>query len=301
MSFNPQTGLVYLPAQNVPGHLTDDKNWKHELPRPATGNGGTRLEHRPRRSTRRRRRARRSAACIAWDPVKQKEVWRARARRRRGTAARSRPPATSCSRARPTAASSPTTRRPARSSGRSPTGTGVGRGAIDLHGRRQAVRVGRGRLGRRVRHQRGARPNARAPGTVYTFAVGGNASCPTFATYQPRRLVAGVKYEPEGRARRARCSTSATACICHGVPGVDRGGNVQTSATVATESIANLERFVFKGPFTDQGMPDFTGKLTRERRREAPGLHPGHGRRDPAEVTKSNIYSNDGGVCPAPA
>ena len=27
-------------------------------------------------------------------------------------------------------------------------------------------------------------------------------------------------------------------------------------------SIDNLKDFVFKGPFRDQGMPDFTGKLT---------------------------------------
>ena len=28
MSFNPTTGLVYLPAQNVPINLMDDKEWK---------------------------------------------------------------------------------------------------------------------------------------------------------------------------------------------------------------------------------------------------------------------------------
>ena len=31
-------------------------------------------------------------------------------------------------------------------------------------------------------------------------------------------------------------------------------------------------------------MPDFTGKLKRRGRREDQGVHPGHGRRDPAEV-----------------
>ncbi len=33
---------------------------------------------------------------------------------------------------------------------------------------------------------------------------------------------------------------------------------------VPTETIANLKDFVFKGPFKDQGMPDFTGKLKDE-------------------------------------
>ena len=53
-----------------------------------------------------------------------------------------------------------------------------------------------------------------------------------------------------------------------------------------TETIANLKDIVFKGPFRDQGMPDFTGKLKEEDIAEAPGLHPGHRRRDPAEVTE---------------
>ena len=29
MSFNPQTGLVYLPAQNIPVNLTPEKAFKH--------------------------------------------------------------------------------------------------------------------------------------------------------------------------------------------------------------------------------------------------------------------------------
>ena len=28
MSFNPQTGLVYLPAQGVPLNLTPEKTWQ---------------------------------------------------------------------------------------------------------------------------------------------------------------------------------------------------------------------------------------------------------------------------------
>ena len=63
---------------------------------------------------------------------------------------------------------------------------------------------------------------------------------------------------------KARCSMSATASLCHGVPGVDKGGNVRNLGYVPTETIANLKDFVFKGPFRDQGMPDFTGKLKEE-------------------------------------
>jgi len=33
---------------------------------------------------------------------------------------------------------------------------------------------------------------------------------------------------------------------------------------VPKETIANLKDFVFNGPFVDQGMPDFTGRLKEE-------------------------------------
>jgi quinohemoprotein ethanol dehydrogenase len=48
------------------------------------------------------------------------------------------------------------------------------------------------------------------------------------------------------------------------VPGVDKGGNVKNLGYTTTENITNLKDIVFKGPFRDMGMPDFTGKLTDE-------------------------------------
>jgi quinohemoprotein ethanol dehydrogenase len=46
------------------------------------------------------------------------------------------------------------------------------------------------------------------------------------------------------------------------VPGVDKGGNVKNLGYSSTENIVNLKDIVFKNPYRDQGMPDFTGKLT---------------------------------------
>ena len=51
---------------------------------------------------------------------------------------------------------------------------------------------------------------------------------------------------------------------CHGVPGVNNGGVVRNLAYVSKETVANLKDFVFNGPFVDQGMPDFTGRLREE-------------------------------------
>jgi quinohemoprotein ethanol dehydrogenase len=48
------------------------------------------------------------------------------------------------------------------------------------------------------------------------------------------------------------------------VPGVDRGGNVKNLGYSSAAVIGNLDKYVFKGPYGAEGMPDFTGKLTAE-------------------------------------
>ena len=56
----------------------------------------------------------------------------------------------------------------------------------------------------------------------------------------------------------------ANCVFCHGVPGVDRGGNIPNLGYRDASVIANLDKFVFKGPAFERGMPDFTGKLTND-------------------------------------
>jgi quinohemoprotein ethanol dehydrogenase len=101
------------------------------------------------------------------------------------------------------------------------------------------------------------------PGTVYTFAIGGKAPLPPITKYQMENLVAGVKYDPAdvGPGTLLYVSSCAT---CHGVPGVDKGGNVRNLGYVSAETIANLKNFVFKGPHVEKGMPDFSGKLSED-------------------------------------
>ena len=77
MSFNPQTGLVYLPAQNVPLRVVEEKTWKHNVqhPRPTrilalAGTSASTLMQTPPKSLP-------FGRLLAWDPVKQKEAWRA--------------------------------------------------------------------------------------------------------------------------------------------------------------------------------------------------------------------------------
>src|SRR5262249_22600927 len=100
----------------------------------------------------------------------------------------------------------------------------------------------------------------RTPGTVYTFVVGGKAKMPAFVEYQLANLVAGVKYKPEDVPLGTALYVSH--CVfCHGVPGVDRGGAISNLAYQPAEIIANLDKYVFKGPMAELGMPDFTGRL----------------------------------------
>ncbi|KAA0696907.1 PQQ-dependent dehydrogenase, methanol/ethanol family [Halopseudomonas laoshanensis] len=68
MSFNPQTGLVYIPYQEVPGTYSNEG--KSFVRREAfnTGSGSSEILELPREYT--------AGALVAWDPVKQSAAWR---------------------------------------------------------------------------------------------------------------------------------------------------------------------------------------------------------------------------------
>ncbi|UZE50722.1 PQQ-dependent dehydrogenase, methanol/ethanol family [Rhodopseudomonas sp. P2A-2r] len=258
MSFNPQTGLVYLPAQNVPVNLTPEKTFAQNAPTPGkfggtTGwNVGFMLNATPPKAPA-------FGRLIAWDPVKQKEAWRAEyvAPWNGGTL---------------TTAGNLVFQGTA--DGRfiaynaangdklweSPTGTGVVAAASTyLIDGKQYVSIAVGWGGVFGISQRAT--ELQSPGTVYTFAVDGKAPLPAFVKYQTEGLLKGVKYDPADVAEGTAIYVAACA-TCHGVPGVDKGGNVPNLGYLPTETIANLKGIVFKGPFRDRGMPDFTGKLT---------------------------------------
>ncbi|HEX3139295.1 MAG TPA: cytochrome c, partial [Rhizobacter sp.] len=101
------------------------------------------------------------------------------------------------------------------------------------------------------------------PGTVYTFAVGGKAALPEFAQYKLNALLSGVKYDPKD-VPEGQGLYVASCVLCHGVPGVDRGGNIPNLGYARAEVINNLESYVFGGAAKERGMPDFTGRLKPE-------------------------------------
>ncbi|WP_084029792.1 PQQ-dependent dehydrogenase, methanol/ethanol family [Bradyrhizobium sp. LMTR 3] len=258
MSFNPQTGLVYLPAQNIPVNLTPEKAVKHNAQEPgkfasaAGWNVGFMLNATPPKSAP-------FGRLLAWDPVKQKEAWRAEyvAPWNGGTLTTAGNLVFQGTADGRFIAYNATT---GEKLWETPVGTGVVAAASTyIVDGKQYVSIAVGWGG--VFGIAARATELQSPGTVYTFALDGKAPPPAFVKYQTEGLLAGVKYDPkdvpEGTA------LYVTACAqCHGVPGVDKGGNVRNLGYVSKETIENLKNFVFKGPFHDQGMPDFTGKLT---------------------------------------
>ena len=45
---------------------------------------------------------------------------------------------------------------------------------------------------------------------------------------------------------------------------MDKGGNIRNLGYSSPEVIGNLKDALFKGPYMDRGMPDFTGKLSED-------------------------------------
>ncbi|SPC13989.1 PQQ-dependent dehydrogenase, methanol/ethanol family [Cupriavidus taiwanensis] len=258
MSFNPQTGLVYLPAQHVPLNLMDDKTWQFNEGKPGTPHGNVGwntakfLNAEPPKS-------KPFGRLIAWDPVQQKAAWTQElvSPWNGGTLT------TAGNLVFQGTADGRFVAYDARNGDKlweSPTGTGVVAAPVsfELDGR-QYVSVAVGWGGVYGQAQRAT--NRQGPGTVYTFALGGKAPLPAFAEYRAGKLLQGVKYDP-ALVKDGTALYVSNCVLCHGVPGVDRGGNIPNLGYIDAAFIENLDKVVFKGPAMARGMPDFTGKLT---------------------------------------
>jgi quinohemoprotein ethanol dehydrogenase len=257
MSYSPATGLVYLPAQNIPVGLMDDKEWKQGVVLPGrlgsgTGwNTGMVVNAEPPKS-------KPFGRLLAWDPVAQKARWRVEhvSPWNGGTLA------TAGDLVFQGTADGRFVAYHARTGKKlweAPTGTGVvaAPATYEVDGKQYvSIAVGWGGvygLSNRASNKIG-------PGAVFTFALGGKAPLPEFVELKRDALLTGVKYDPS--LVQEGMGLYVSHCVaCHGVPGVDRGGNIRNLGYVESEIISNLDKHLFKGPFTGVGMPDFTGRL----------------------------------------
>ncbi len=260
MSFNPKTGLVYLPAQHIPVAMVEDKNWKFNeagLMRYGSGTGwntGKLVAPQPPKS-------KPMGRLLAWDPVAQKEAWRVEhvAPWNGGTLT------TAGNLVFQGTADGRLVAYNAASGEKlweSPVGTGVVAAPSSyLVDGKQYVSIAVGWGGSAGM---GTRASERQnPGTVYTFAVGGTAKMPEFVEYRMGKLLQGVKYDP-AKAQVGAALYVANCYACHGLPGVERGGALPNLGYMDAAYIENLPNFIFKGPAMERGMPDFTGKLSND-------------------------------------
>jgi len=98
---------------------------------------------------------------------------------------------------------------------------------------------------------------------MYTFKLGGEAEAPELIMNQRTELLEGVEYNPEDIADGGALYVS-NCLFCHGVPGVNNGGNVVNLGYSAPDVISNSAPLILSGAFVESGMPSFEDKLTEE-------------------------------------
>ena len=257
MSFNPDTGLVYIPAQGVPLVQATDPGWALNSHKPMSTMSGmgwnlgylfnvvapeaTPFGH-----------------LLAWDPVEQREVWRAEyvSPWNGGTLTTAGNlvfqgtadgrfiayDATTGDTLWQTPVTSGVVAAPMtwEKDGTQYVTIAVGWGGVYGLMQRATDRVGAGR--------------------VFTFRVGGAAEMPSFEMSDRTELVAGLEYDPAHI--EAGLATYVSNCLfCHGVPGVNNGGAIPNLGYSQAETLADADLWVLQGAGVHNGMPRFDAHL----------------------------------------
>ncbi len=260
MSFNPSTGLVYMPVQSIPLTLMDNKDWTFNGSSPGEINSNTGWNTATLVNVRLPK-SQPFGRLVAWDPVQQKAAWTHEHPYpwNGGTLATAGNlvfEGTADGRFMAFDA------RDGKVLWETRTGGGVIAAPVTyMVDGQQYVSVAVGWGGTYGLSQ--GHSDKRTPGTLYTFAVGSKAPLPDFPSYHLGELVTGVRYNPADMPSGLALYLS-NCVMCHGVPGENRGGSLPSVIYLDKAYIENLDKFVFKGPAMSRGMPDFTGKLTPE-------------------------------------
>jgi quinohemoprotein ethanol dehydrogenase len=260
MSFNPVTGLVYIPAQGVPLVQSTDPAWALNAHKPmSTMSGmGWNLGYlfnavAPQAVP--------FGHLLAWDPVAQKEVWRAEY-------------------VSPWNGGTLTTagnlvfqgtadgRFIAYAAGtgevlwQTPVSSGVvaAPATWELNGE-QYVTIAVGWGGVYGLMQRAT--ERVGPGRVYTFKLGGTAPMPATVESDRTTLVAGVPYSPDDVGPGLALYVS-NCLFCHGVPGVNNGGAIPNLGYSQAEVLMDADAWVLQGAGIHNGMPRFDAHLNSD-------------------------------------
>jgi quinohemoprotein ethanol dehydrogenase len=258
MSFSPETGLVYIPAQGIPLTQSYDPEWKlnANLPgRPHSNLGwnlGLLINAVPPKEAP-------FGQLLAWDPVRQTAVWSQRHASpwNGGTLATAGGlvfQGTADGRFVAYDAASGDTL------WQTPVGSGVvaAPATFEVDGKQYvSIAVGWGGV-----YGMWNRATERVgPGRVYTFAIGAKADMPEVVMNERTELLKGVAYNKDHVGEGLGHYVS-NCVMCHGVPAVENGGNIPNLGYSSTEMIENLKDVVLSDAYKERGMPNFTGKLT---------------------------------------
>ncbi|MFN3260321.1 MAG: PQQ-dependent dehydrogenase, methanol/ethanol family [Pikeienuella sp.] len=260
MSFNPETGLVYIPAQGIPLVQQTDPAWElnKEKPMSTMSGQGWNLgflfntvapEAQP------------FGQLLAWDPVKQEARWKIDhvSPWNGGTLTTAGDLVFQGTADGRFAAYSAST---GEALWETPVGTGVvAAPATWEKDGVQYVTIAAGWGGVYGLMQK-ATENV-GPGTVYTFRIGGEATMPAFVKNERTTLVSGVPYDPEHVGEGLALYVS-NCLFCHGVPGVNNGGNIPNLGFSTAETLTGAKEIVLGGAMVDGGMPSFEGRMTEE-------------------------------------
>lgn len=258
MSYNPTTGLVYIPAQNIPTVLEDDPNW---LPNstasggPMSGIGwnlGALASSVPPKSPT-------FGHLLAWDPIKQKAAWKVDHMGpwnggTLSTAGNLVFQGTSDGRFVAYNASN------GERLWEEQVGTGVVAAPVtyEVDGR-QYVSIAAGWGG--VYGMSAHHAESQSPGKIYTFSLDGKKPMPEFKRHESKPIVSGVAYNPQDIGEGTKLYVSH-CFTCHGVPVISNGGNIPNLGFSDRIKIENLKNIVLTDALKELGMPNFTGKLT---------------------------------------
>ncbi|MCC5857107.1 MAG: PQQ-dependent dehydrogenase, methanol/ethanol family [Ectothiorhodospiraceae bacterium] len=261
MSYNPETGLVYIPAQGVPLALESDPDYQPSTHQPghAMSNLGWNLGHLLNTVP---PEAKPFGHLLAWDPVNQREVWRQEylSPWNGGTVTTAGNLVFQGTADGRFLAYDATTGEPL---WQQEVGSGVIAGPVSyaIDGTQYvSVAVGWGGVyGLAQRHTDRA-----SPGRVYTFTLGGDADPPPVRRVEEFRgteLVSGYAYAEDDVNPGAMLYVS-NCLMCHGAPALNNGGNIPNLAYSDLSILEQLPTLVLEGAWTDRGMPHFEGRLT---------------------------------------
>jgi PQQ-dependent dehydrogenase (methanol/ethanol family) len=257
MSFHPETGLVYIPAQDIPTVHALEEGWTYKPGAWNTGTDFTLIDAFPRDLV--------SGSLLAWDPVAQREAWRVPypGPWNGGTLA--------------TAGNlvfQGTARgsfvayraRDGKALWEAPTGTGIVAAPISyaIDGRQYiALMAGWGGafalVGGDAARAAGVRDNA---GRLLVFELGGDAQLPGVDPVE-EKLTAMAETPDAELVTRGNATYQRWCAVCHGV-GAIGGGVLPDLRASAPEIYETLPDFVLGGVRQDRGMPSFARWLDEE-------------------------------------